>query len=248
MIQDMEVSGILPRAADRYRVIAFDRPGFGYSERPRSTIWTPSAQAELLQKALAMLGVERPIVVGHSWGSLVALALALDYPADIAAIVLLSGYYFPTPRADAVLSSPPAIPIIGDVMRYSVSPFLGRAMTPAVVKTLFGPSSVPKRFEAFPVEMALRPSQIRATAADTALMIPAAAFLSQRYGELALPVVIVAGDGDKIADFQHQSVRLHDVLPESILVCVPNAGHMIHYTDPDLVLAAIDLAAERSAE
>src|SRR4051812_4928690 len=107
MIEDYEISGVLDLAADDHRVLAFDRPGFGYSSRPRNRIWTPAAQAELVHRALQRLGVDRPIVVGHSWGTLVALALALEHPKDVRGLVLLSGYYFPTARADVVLLSPP---------------------------------------------------------------------------------------------------------------------------------------------
>jgi len=128
MIEDWEISGVLDLAAERHRVIAFDRPGFGYSARPRRRIWTPAEQAELLSQALKRLGVNRPVVVGHSWGTLVALSLALDHPDEVRGLVLLSGYYFPTTRADVPLLSPPAIPIIGDVMRYTASPLLGRAL------------------------------------------------------------------------------------------------------------------------
>ena len=247
MIQDMDASGVLSGAAERYRVIAFDRPGFGYSERPRSTVWTPRAQAELLYKALAQLEVTKPVVVGHSWGTLVAAAMAIDHPRDIAALVLLSGYYFPTLRADTLLSSPPALPILGDIMRYTVSPILGRLLTPSVEKQLFAPSPVSASFEGFPVDIALRPSQIRATAADTALMVAGAASLGGHYHELRLPVVILAGDGDHIADFARQSERLHGVLSQSTLIRVSGAGHMIHHIVPDQVLDAIDLAARQSS-
>lgn len=248
MIQDMEVSSLLERVAEQYRVIAFDRPGFGFSERPRSTVWTPVAQAKLIYKALRQLGVERPIVVGHSWGTLVTLALALDHPDAVGAIVLLSGYYFPTARADMPLMSGPAVPVVGDVMRYTLSPLLGRLMAPAIVRHTFAPDPVPGRFAEFPIDLALRPSQIRASAADTALMVPGAAELSRRYAELSLPVVIVAGDEDKIADFGRQSARLHTELPGSELRVVRGAGHMIHHTAPDEVLAAISLASQRLAE
>ncbi len=98
--QDWLISGVLDQLATDHRVIAFDRPGFGYSERPRSRIWTASAQAALIHKALLKLDIHKPVIVGHSWGTLVALALALDYPLDTAALVLLSGYYFPTVRTD----------------------------------------------------------------------------------------------------------------------------------------------------
>src|SRR6476620_1968205 len=57
MIQDFESSGLVDLAAKKYRVIAFDRPGFGHSNRPRGTVWTPQAQADLLNAALIKMGV-----------------------------------------------------------------------------------------------------------------------------------------------------------------------------------------------
>ncbi len=247
MIQDWQASGVLDRVAARYRAIAFDRPGFGYSDRPRTTVWTPQAQAALLVKALAAIGIERPIVVGHSWAALVALAMALDHPADVAALVLLSGYYFPTARADVALFSPPAVPFFGDVMRFTVSPVVGRLATPLMTQTIFAPEPVAESFAAFPVEMALRPSQIRATAADTALMVPGAAALADRYRELTLPVEIVAGDGDLIADIDGHSARLHDRIAGSGFRVIAGAGHMFHHAAPEKVVAAIDRAAARVA-
>ncbi|MBV9892246.1 MAG: alpha/beta fold hydrolase, partial [Rhizobacter sp.] len=65
--RDFDASGIVERLARTHRVIAFDRPGYGHSSRPRDRLWTPSAQAALLHAALRRLGVERPVIVGHSW-------------------------------------------------------------------------------------------------------------------------------------------------------------------------------------
>ena len=98
MVDDMLISGVFDQAAEHYRAIVFDRPGFGHSARPRDRSWTAKAQAALFAKAFDELGITRPVVVGHSWGTLVALALALDYPQALAGLVLASGYYFPTAR------------------------------------------------------------------------------------------------------------------------------------------------------
>ena len=105
LIQDFIVSGLVDGLSERHRVIVFDRPGFGYSTRPRTRIWTPMAQADVLRKALDQLGVEQAIVLGHSWGTLVAVALALQAPDLVRGLVLLSGYYFPTARLDVPLLS-----------------------------------------------------------------------------------------------------------------------------------------------
>ena len=109
---DFQASGLIDRLARHHRVIAFDRPGFGHSSRPRDRLWTPSAQAALLRRALAGLGIHRPQVVGHSMGTMVALAMAMDYPADVSALVLVGGYYYPTVRIDALLTAPVALPVL----------------------------------------------------------------------------------------------------------------------------------------
>jgi pimeloyl-ACP methyl ester carboxylesterase len=242
MAQDFDLSGVLEIAAGRYRVIAFDRPGYGHSARPRDRIWTPDAQAKLLHEALRQLGIERPIMVGHSWGTLVALALALQHPEDVKSLVLLSGYYFPTLRLDVPALAAPAIPVLGMLMRYTISPLLGRLMWSRMAKKMFSPAPVSRRFGLFPRWMSLRPSQLRASAAEAALMIPAAVGLQARYGALRTPAVIVVGAGDRLVNAK-QSSRLNDRLRRSELTVIPAAGHMIHYLWPRKVMAAIDRAA-----
>jgi hypothetical protein len=65
--EDCELSGLLDLASERQcHVVAFDRPGFGYSDRPRGVMWTPARQADLFRQAFPRLGIERPVVVGHS--------------------------------------------------------------------------------------------------------------------------------------------------------------------------------------
>src|SRR5690348_1020453 len=102
MIQDFASSGLIETSAKQYRVIAFDRPGYGYSTRPRGRVWTPEAQADLLHRALEKIHVSRAIVLGHSWGASVAVALALKYPESVRRLVLAAGYYYPSLRADVV--------------------------------------------------------------------------------------------------------------------------------------------------
>jgi pimeloyl-ACP methyl ester carboxylesterase len=244
MIEDFESSGLIDLAAKKYRVIAFDRPGFGHSDRPRSTVWTPEAQADLLNAALIKMGVSQPLILGHSWGTLVAVALALRHPRNIRALILASGYYYPTARADVLVLSPPALPVIGDVLSHTISPILGRLMWPLFLRKIFGPSSVPKKFAGFPEEMAMRPSQIRAAAAETALMIPAAFGFRKIYGQLKMPVAIVAGREDRVSEAQ-QSEKLHRDIAHSTFRCISNKGHMVHQTATAEVMSAIDLANQK---
>ena len=244
LIQDFTISGLVDRLSERYRVIVIERPGYGYSERPRR-LWTPRAHATLYQHALDQLGVEQAIVLGHSWGTMVAVALALQAPTLVRSLVLLSGYYFPTTRLDVAVFSPPAIPGIGDLMRYTVSPVVARLMLPRLIAKMFEPAPVSEQFDRlFPRELMLRPIQLRASAEDAALMTPSAVELEQHYRDLKPPVVILAGGGDQIVDVDRQSRRLHDEISQSELIVLPGLGHMVHHLAADAVIKAIDRAAE----
>ncbi len=244
MIEELELSGLVDLAAQRYRVIVFDRPGFGHSERPRGRSWTARAQAELLSQALRSLGVEEPaIVVGHSWGTLVAVWMGLLHPEAVARLVLASGYFFPSVRLDVPMFSVPALPIVGDLLRYTFAPIVGRLIKPLLYRRIFAPAPVDPKFNRrFPLWMALRPVSLRAAAAETALMIPTAIRLSRHYAGLQLPVSLVAGVDDRHVSATVQSGGLHRRLPRSRLRLVPGAGHMVHHTRPEAVMAAIDAA------
>lgn len=247
MIADFASSGLLDLAAARHRVIVFDRPGFGHSSRPRDTTWSADAQARLIHAALARLGVGPAIVLGHSWGASVAVALALSHPGAVTGLVLASGYYFPSAKVAAVAASGPAIPILGDVMRYTIAPITARLSWPLLMRKIFGPAPVPARFRCFPKELAVRPSQIRAQAAESALLIPTAAAASGRYADLRMPVVIIGGTGDRLIDFDKQSRRLHETISPSVLRPVSGSGHMVHQTDPEAVMAAVEEVAALAA-
>ncbi len=236
--EDFRNAGLFDELARGHRVIAFDRPGYGYSDRPRTTVWTPAAQARLLSAALAQLGVDRALVLAHSWGTMVALALAQERPALVAGLVLVSGYYYPSVRLD-VLTGTPALPVLGDLMRYTVSPLVGRLMWPFVVKRAFSPNPVPDSFRRYPKWMSLRPGQLRAEAAETALMIPSAAVLQRHYPELRMPVEILGGDGDKIATTGHNAERLHEAIAHSKLTVLPDTGHMLQHVAQPALLQAV---------
>ena len=189
------------------------------------------------------MGMRRATVLGHSWGASVALAMALKYPDMVGGLILASGYFYPTLRGDVVILSGPSFPLIGDIMSHTISPILARVMRPLFMRKIFGPAPIPKKFAKFPKELALRPSQIRASAAETALMISDAFASCKDYANLKMPVVIIAGEQDRLVDINKQSARLHRDVTQSTLHRVPGVGHMVHQSATDAVMAAINEAA-----
>jgi len=237
MIDDFVLSGLCARAAEHYRVIAIDRPGYGRSTRPRGRRWTPAAQAELVHAALRRLGVHRPVLFGHSFGTSVALAYALRYPVE--RLVLASGIYYPTVRLEAPLLVPSAIPIVGTFLRYTVSPLIGRLAWPAWLRLIFAPAPVPRRFRPFPAWLALRPDTLRAIGEDAATLLPAVSAMAADYKRLQIPVVIVAGAEDRYVSPRAHAERLQREIASSELLLVPGAGHMVHYAAPQALMEAL---------
>ncbi|MEH6388226.1 MAG: alpha/beta hydrolase [Pseudomonas profundi] len=248
MTADFLLSPLVKMAAERYRVIVFDRPGYGYSERPRSTVWGPVTQAALFEEAFRKLDIDQPIVLGHSWGAMVALALGLDFPRSLKGLVLMSGYFYPTPRPEVALTKITGVPLLGDLLRYTLSPWLVRSVWGLGLKNIFAPGAVPEHFKQFPVWLSLRPLPLRTAAEEFALLNPASDSLHGRYSGLEPPCVIISGDGDRVLSPQDHSARLHAQIRGSDYWVFPRVGHMPHHVEPQQVLAAINLAAEKAAD
>src|SRR5512132_3163982 len=247
LLQDLTISGLVDAAASKFRVICFDRPGFGHSSRPRTFIWSPERQAELFAAALTRLGIERPLVLGHSWGTLVALAMAARNSERVKGLVLVSGYYFPTWRVDVWFASIAAIPLFGDALRYTISPISSWLGLPLFAKKTFAPKPVPDVVKKeYPRLMLIRPSQLRAVAEDSAFLLPSAAALTMSYRRLKCPTAIIAGRDDEIVD-NEQAVRLQKVMPHAAVTLVPEVGHMVHYFVADQIVRIADVAQLEAA-
>lgn len=247
MVEDFEATTLIETLAKTYRVIVLDRAGFGRSTREAGGALTPEREANNLAKVLAHLDARNPIVVGHSWATMVAIALALRDPSFVRGLVLLSGYYYPTTRLDVALQTPVSLPIIGPLLRHTIMPLLSRVNAPLAIKHIFAPMKVPLLFSRlYSVPMASRPSQLKSVADDTATMPDSAARLSEHYAELQTPVRIIAGRDDQIVSTEEQSARLDLELHNSELQVLDGVGHMTHHARPDLVVAAVDELASLS--
>lgn len=243
------------RLTDRYRVIAFDRPGLGYTDRlPGYGAFgdtrgePPLEQAALLQKAAMQLGVSRPIVVGHSFGGAVALAWALNAPDDTAGLVLLGSVSNPWPGE------------LGAFYNVTGSAFGGAAAVPLITaltpnsrvergaRAVFEPQVAPEGYaEYIGGGLTLRRDSLRANGQQVLTLRPHIVEMSSRYAtELTLPVEILHGDADTTVPLSVHSEPLSKQLSNATLTVLPGVGHMPHHAAPDETVAAINRIAQNA--
>lgn len=238
--EDFAISGTLDLASAKYRVLAFDRPGFGGSSRPAGKCWSAQEQADLFHEAAASLGIHRYLVLGHSWGAWIALEMARRHAPSVAGLILVSGYYYPPPRLDLALAALPAVPLIGTAFRHTLLPLAVRLGWPSAMRTIFRPGPISDVFSVRTREVVSRPSQLRSICVETALMFGAALLTKPSYRDITVPTGIVAGAGDRLFDARHEAERLHAEISGSLIEIIPNSGHMAHHSGPQTVLRMID--------
>jgi len=231
-----------PRLAERYTAVAFDRPGSGYSGRAAAGGNGPDAQAAMLRAAAGRLGLERPLLVGHSLGAAVALAWALDAPDDVAAVVALGAYALPVSGPPSwvvrLLRAPPLLRAAGAIGRSR----FGRPLVRHAVQRAFSPTPAPAAYLDIAPKLALQPWALRHDAEDYAAAEAGLAALRPRYAGLTVPLVIVVGAEDQVVP-PSVSEQLHTLVPRSELVQVAGAGHLPQFSAPDAVVSAVDRAA-----
>jgi pimeloyl-ACP methyl ester carboxylesterase len=245
MVEDLLSSRFAPLVGASRRLIAIDRPGYGHSDRPRAELAGPAVQARLLHRALARLGIERPILIGHSWGGAVVMAYAEEFPADTAGVLVLAGWSHPAREAALWVAGLPAVPVIGGLMSRALIPALTPGLVRDIITQLFAPEPVPEQFARFPVALALRPSQLRANAEDLAALNGDVARLRTRYRQIAVPVEILTGGADKVVDPAAHAFRLARAVPNAGFQVLSGVGHMLHHTQPRAVLAALERLVAR---
>jgi pimeloyl-ACP methyl ester carboxylesterase len=224
-----------------FRAFAFDRPGHGYSERPAHD-GAMSSQARLLRGALAKLGVRRPVVVGHSWGGTLALAYALQFPEDVASLVLLAPAVYPEEDVYAAQRMLFEIPVLSDIFIRASDTFI-RAEIKRNLERAFAPDELPLEYLQAAESLWSRPSQVRAFMQDEYGYNPAVELLARRYDKLRVPTLILTGDADELVKPERHAYPLHRSMEHSGLSVIPAAGHMLPHTRPEAVVKAIRSAS-----
>lgn len=228
---------LAPHLSATHRVIAFDRPGMGGSETGPGlgSLWR---QATLLRDAVRALGIERPLLVGHSFGGSIAMAWALQAPDEVAGVVSLSALVYPEMRLEQMLLGARAMGPGGDALSYASMP-MDAVLMPVLWRGMFVPQTMPEAFkEAFPVDEPGERSRLRTTARESMHLTADLARLAAGLPFCRPPVRALAGSRDMVANPQHGRV-LGALAPQGAFHLLPGLGHMIHHFAQPAVVEAI---------
>lgn len=245
--------GLIDRLARDYRVIAFDRPGLGWSDRTddahagafAATSESPAEQAAFLARAAEKLGVQAPIVVGHSFGGIVALAWALDH--DPAAVVSLAGVANPWPGDLGWVYRVNGTALGGALVVPLITAFAPKVHIRNAIDGVFAPQHAPAGYtEHVGIDMVLRRDVFRANARQVNQLRPHVVEMAKNYDRLSIPIELLHGEEDTTVPLAIHSGPLADRLENANLTVLPGIGHMPHHADPDATVAAIDRAATRA--
>jgi pimeloyl-ACP methyl ester carboxylesterase len=230
-----------------FRVIILDRPGSGYSTRPPQASAKINAQARVISRFCEEVSLERPLVVGHSLGGAIALALALNHPDQVAGLALVAPA---TQRPDCV---PPPFdgllifsPLLRRLIAWTVVTPLSMANSKRTLAMLFGPQPVPRDFAVKGGGMlSLRPASFIGASTDL-VATQGEQGEPARYEELTVPVGILFGAGDRILDPVVHGEAFAAKVKGAELELIEGGGHMIPVTSADRTAAFIARMAGRS--
>lgn len=224
-----------------HRVTLVDRPGHGGSRRPRFA-GTPRDQADQIAEGMDRLGIARALVLAHSFGGAVALALAERHGERVAGLVLVAPIAFPEARLlEHLMLAPRAVPIAGPILSWLAQRSrVDRTMLEFAQREMFRPAAVPAHWrETFPWAEVLDGDAMVFEGEDAAAMLPLSPAGTFDLPRIQLPVRVLSGTSDRVVRPEQQGEALARLLPDAASTVIPGAGHMLHHSHPEAVLAAV---------
>lgn len=244
-LQEFTLS-IFDDIADKYEAIAFDRPGYGYSKCLNPDKLTTKQQAKIINEAINKLGIEKPIIIGHSYGGAVMLQYLLDYPDQVRGGISLAGVsYVDEPPTESFYALP-RYPIIGHLLTHTLVLPLGNIIAPNIYEQAFSPTEPPEKYVEVISSLYLRPEQFKATSYELSHMYDSVNLISDYYKQITTPVTIIFGDTDEMLEYKRDGERLHKELPNSEYILIENGGHKIHHSHSNIILNELDYLVDRT--
>ena len=237
------------RLAGEFRLILVDRPGSGYSSRAAGADATLTAQAATIAKLIGALGLKHPLVVGHSLGGAVSLALALDHPDCVGGLALVAPLTHAQEQVPAMFRRLVIrTSLVRSLVAWTLATPLGILRGPTTLMEVFAPDTV---VPAFALRagglLGLRPKAFCAASSDMVAINDVLPAYTRRYPSLNLPFGILFGEDDRLLDYRKQGEAMRASCPALDLEII-GGGHMLPMTAPDRCAALVRRIAARQHE
>lgn len=231
-----------------FRLIALDRQGSGYSVRAVGASARLPEQAKVVADFIRALGLERPLLVGHSLGGAVALTVAVNHPETISGVVTLAplthmedeiraefkGLYIKSAAKRWLIANTTAVPAS---LKYA----------PQTLDFVFGPQKWPDDYiVAGGGMLGLRPSHFFATSSDIVAIQEDLGAIEQRYGEITMPAAMMFGSADRVLDHKRHGLPMRDRIAGLDFELLEGQGHMLQFMAKDAVADMIRRTAARA--
>ncbi|MBX3532138.1 MAG: alpha/beta hydrolase [Rhizobiaceae bacterium] len=238
-----------PLLEGRAELLFYDRPGHGWSQRGEANE-TPNGQARTLAALMDAKGIDRAIIVGHSFGGGIAAAFALAYPERVAGLVFAAAATHPWEGAGTSWYYKVAtVPLFGRVFSELFALPGGYARINAAAAGVFDPNPLPATYlRDSGIELVLRPANFRANAVDVESLHAHVTTAAPHYPEIKAPTVVISGDSDTVVYEELHSLGLARDIKGAELVWICGLGHKPDWVAPDLVAAAIEKVAGRPVD
>jgi len=222
------------------KMVFVDRPGHGQSEFGPASMLLPDGQADRLALLLDRCGIEQAIIVGHSYGGAVALALAVRHPQRVSGLVFLSPAAYPWVGGISWFNKVARMPVLGALFSFCIAPPFGALLLRKATRSVFDPNPLPKFYiEKSKAWQALRPRQFRQNARELGALSAWAASASPHYSQIKAPSIIISGDSDEIVSIDVHARPLARAIAGAELYVIGGLGHKSDHVARDLVMAAI---------
>ena len=240
MTADDMALALMATLSPHFHCVAIDRPGHGWSDYRSGQDASLWAQAAIVVETIRGLGLERPVICGHSLGGAVGLACAMICPDEIAGVVALAPICFPEARIEQLMFGARALPLTGTLLSRWLNVTLDPVTLPALWRAMFLPQPMPARFAAeFPFGVAGSASSLTADGESASAFWPDLARSAMSYSGCRVPVRIIAGDADLVVNNRVQGALAAAIIPGASFDAMPGLGHMLHHFRPDTIAVAI---------
>ena len=237
-VLDIAKSPIYKNLCKRFRVIAFDRPGSGFSKRPSGRTVSVEQHTEAIVRLIEHYRLEQVSILAHSFGGAVAMKMAMMYPDKVKQLYLLAPAIYPWPGDKVFFKDRLVqIPFLGTMFLETLFVPIAYASSSSGYKEVFGTDDIPQDYFQPARALAVRPQAFLNTARDTSVLWETLERQSKEYRGISIPISVVHGTADSSVGLEIHSIPLQRNLPHVHLEVVNGAGHHPHFTHPDAVLS-----------